>query len=231
MSDETRESSSPSPAHGRPLGDVAGPDDPRAATDEAPRHPKAPRPKQRTPGPYPVPPRKNRTGLVILNTGNGKGKTTAALGILVRARGRDMSVAMLQFIKTEGSERGEHVAARRLGVEIVPMGGGFTWLSERIEEDRERARACWDRCRATLHSGEYDIVVFDELTYPLAYGWLDHQEVFAALRERPEGVHVVITGRKATPELVDFADLVTEMREVKHPYRTRGVGAQPGLEL
>lgn len=205
--------------------------DPSLPEDSSPRHPKAPRPKQRTPGPYPVPPRERRTGLVLLHTGNGKGKTTAALGILLRATGRDMKVAMLQFVKTEGSERGEHIAARRLGVEIVPMGAGFTWLSEKIEEDRALARTCWARCREALESEEYDILIFDELTYALSYGWLEHEEVLPVLDARPQGTHVVITGRKATPELVEFADLVTEMREVKHPYRTQGVGAQPGLEL
>ncbi|MEM7415743.1 MAG: cob(I)yrinic acid a,c-diamide adenosyltransferase [Gemmatimonadota bacterium] len=205
--------------------------DPYSRSDDQPRHPKAPVPKQRTPGKYPVPPRENRKGLVLVHTGNGKGKTTAALGILLRARGRDMTVAMLQFIKTEGSKRGEHFAAEQLGVDILPMGAGFTWLSERIEEDRALARECWARCTDTLQSGEYDIVIFDELTYALSYGWLDHDEVLPVIRDRPQGTHVVITGRKATDELIDFADLVTEMTEIKHPYRTQGIGAQPGLEL
>ena len=227
--DDERGSGRCRPRCGPPPREAA---DPKRSTGEGgPRHPKAPIPKQRTPGPYRVPPRERRTGLVILNIGNGKGKTTAALGTLLRARGRDMAVAMLQFLKTEGVQRGEHVAAERLGVEIVPMGAGFTWLSERIEEDRALARECWAQCRDVLDSGRYDIVIFDELTYPLAYGWLDHDEVLPAIRERPVGTHVVITGRLATPELVDFADLVTEMTEVKHPYRTRGIGAQPGLEL
>lgn len=178
-----------------------------------------------------MPPRDRRHGLVLVHTGGGKGKTTAALGLLLRATGRDMRVAMLQFIKTAGVERGEHIAARRLGVRILPLGAGFTWLSERIDEDRRLARECWARCVEVLHSGEYDVVIFDELTYALSYGWLEHDAVFAALRDRPPGVHVVITGRNATPELVQFADLVTEMREVKHPYRTIGLGAQPGIEL
>lgn len=206
-------------------------DDPGRDPDEASRHPKAPRPKARTPGPYPVPPRERRTGLVLLKTGNGKGKTTSALGLLLRARGRDMRVAMLQFIKSADTERGEHIAARRLGVEIEPMGDGFTWLSEEIEKDRELARTCWARCTEVLHSGAYDVVIFDELTYALSYGWLEHEEVFRVIRERPQGTHVVITGRKATPALREFADLVTEMNEIKHPYRTRGLGAQPGIEL
>lgn len=199
--------------------------------DPGPRHPRAPIPKQRIPGPYPLPPRERRNGLVIVNTGNGKGKTTAGLGLMLRAVGRGMDVAVLQFIKSAERERGEHVAARKLGVEIVPMGAGFTWLSESIEQDRELARRCWAQCADVLHSGDYDLVVFDELTYALAYGWLTHEEVFSVLRDRPQGVHVVITGRKATDELVEFADLVSEMTEVKHPYRTQGVGAQAGIEL
>ncbi|HEX7051916.1 MAG TPA: cob(I)yrinic acid a,c-diamide adenosyltransferase [Longimicrobiales bacterium] len=205
--------------------------DPTRPVDDRPRHPRAPRPKQRTPGRYPLPPRERRRGLVIVNTGDGKGKTTAALGILLRAAGRDMRVAMLQFIKTADCERGEHIGARRLGVEILPLGGGFTWLSEDIEADRRLARECWARCVAVLESGEYDVIIFDELTYALAYGWLTHDEVFDALRARPQGTHVVITGRNATPALIEFADLVTEMREIKHPYRERGLGAQPGIEL
>lgn len=205
--------------------------DPSRPVEDRPRHPRAPRPKQRTPGPYPVPPRERRHGLVIVNTGDGKGKTTAALGILLRATGREMRVAMLQFIKTAEVERGEHIAARRLGVEIVPLGAGFTWLSENLEEDRRLARECWRRCAGVLASGEYDVVILDELTYALAYGWLSHEEVFAALRARPRGTHVIITGRDATPALIEFADLVTEMREVKHPYREIGLGAQPGIEL
>lgn len=207
------------------------PANPLDPVDDRPRHPEAPRPKCRTPGPYRVPPRERRNGLVIVNTGNGKGKTTAALGILLRATGRDMRVAMLQFVKTADVDRGEHIAARRLGIEIHPLGAGFTWLSENIEEDRRLARECWARCVDVLHSGDYDVIIFDELTYALSYAWLTHDEVIEAIRARPKGTHVIITGRKATEPLVEFADLVTEMREVKHPYRTKGLGAQPGIEL
>ena len=205
--------------------------DPTRPVEERPSHPRAPRPKQRTVRGYRVPPRDKRHGLVVVHTGDGKGKTTAALGILLRATGRGMKVAMLQFIKTAEVEQGEHMAALRLGVEIVPLGGGFTWLSDNIGADRELAHAGWQRCVAVLASGEYDVVILDELTYALAYGWLTHEEVFDALQRRPTGTHVVITGRLATPELIGFADLVTEMREVKHPYRERGLGAQPGIEL
>jgi cob(I)alamin adenosyltransferase len=170
-----------------------------------------------------------RQGLVLLNTGNGKGKTTAALGVIMRAWGRGMRVVMLQFIKASHHRYGEHRAAERIGIEVIPMGRGFTWLSKNLEQDRAMARACWQEAVRRLHSGEYDVVVLDEITYPIRYGWLDVQEVIAALAQRPPHVHVVLTGRNAPQELVDFADLVTEMREVKHPYK-RGVKAQPGLE-
>ncbi|MDQ3556540.1 MAG: cob(I)yrinic acid a,c-diamide adenosyltransferase [Gemmatimonadota bacterium] len=169
--------------------------------------------------------------MVIVHTGHGKGKSTAALGILMRGVGREMKVGMWQFIKNAGARYGEHVAAERLGVEVVPLGDGFTWLSENIEEDRALAEAGWAVCEAALRGGVYDILIFDELTYPLRYGWLDTARVLDALRARPRGTHVVITGRDAVPALVEMADLVTEMRLVKHPYREQNIGAQPGIEL
>jgi len=170
-----------------------------------------------------------RRGLVLLFTGNGKGKTTSALGIMMRAWGRDMKVVMLQFIKASHHRFGEHKAAQKMGVEIIPMGRGFTWLSHDLERDKAMARACWEEALKRICSGEYDIVVLDEITYPIRYGWLTTAEVIEALSRRPSHVHVVLTGRNAPQELVDYADLVTEMREIKHPYR-HGVKAQPGLE-
>lgn len=192
---------------------------------------KAPVPKRKRPGPYRVPPREQRHGLLIVNTGDGKGKSTAALGLLLRATGRGMRVGMWQFVKSAETLYGEHLAADRLGVEIVPLGDGFTWLTEDIEEDRALAERGWSLCREALRGGEYDVLVFDELTYPLRFGWLDAEEVLREIRDRPAGTHVVITGRGAPDALVEAADLVTEMRLVKHPYREQGIGAQPGIEL
>lgn len=192
---------------------------------------KAPVPKKKQPGPYRVPPREQRNGLVIVNTGDGKGKSTAALGILLRAAGRDMKVGMWQFIKNPNGRYGEHVAAERLGVEVIALGDGFTWLSENIEEDRALASQGWEVCRTALRSGEFDVLIFDELTYPLKFGWLDMDEVLTEIRNRPVGTHVVITGRGAPEPLVEMADLVTEMKLIKHPYREQGIGAQPGIEL
>jgi cob(I)alamin adenosyltransferase len=171
-----------------------------------------------------------RKTLVVVNTGNGKGKTTAALGVLFRAWGRGYNVCMLQFIKSTTSNYGENKAAKKIGMEIISLGGGFTWLSKDIEKDKALARELWEQCQAKISSGEYDIVALDEFTYPLTYGWLPVDEVIAFLRERPKRTHVIITGRDAPQELIDFADLVTEMREVKHPFQ-QGLKAQPGIEF
>lgn len=175
--------------------------------------------------------RAGRKGLVLLNTGEGKGKTTAALGLLLRAWGRGWNVVMLQFIKAETGNFGEHRAARKMGIEIIPLGSGFTWLSKDIEKDKALARACWEQCKERLLSGAYDLVALDEITYPLTYGWLPIDEVIETLRARPPYVHVVLTGRDAPAELVEFADLVTEMQAEKHPYKTRGIKAQAGIEF
>ncbi len=171
-----------------------------------------------------------RNPLVIVYTGNGKGKTTAALGVVLRASGRGWSVVMLSFIKSETSNYGEERAARKLGIEMIPLGGGFTWLSKDIEKDKALARECWQRCKEKIDSGDYDIVILDEMTYPLNYGWLDIDEVIEMLRQRPTNLHVIITGRDAPQKLIDFADLVTEMREVKHPFQ-KGIKAQPGIDF
>jgi cob(I)alamin adenosyltransferase len=175
-------------------------------------------------------PERRAKDLVIVNTGDGKGKTTAALGLLLRAWGRDMKVVMLQFIKARTGSWGESRAARKLGIEIIPLGDGFTWTSKDIEKDIALAREGWEQCRARIESGEYRVVILDEMTYCFKFGWIDIQEVLEVLRKRPEGVHVIITGRDAPPELIEFADLVTEMRVVKHPYES-GVRAQPGIEF
>lgn len=173
---------------------------------------------------------RGRRGLLIVNTGGGKGKTTAALGVLLRAWGRGMRVAMFQFIKARTANWGETRAAKKLGVEIIPLGDGFTWTSKDIEKDRALAQEGWAQARQRIQGGEYDIVILDEMTYCLQFGWIDMQEVLDVLRTRPEGQHVIVTGRDAPAELIELADLVTEMREVKHPYRV-GIRAQPGIEF
>jgi cob(I)alamin adenosyltransferase len=175
-------------------------------------------------------PTPKRPALVIVYTGNGKGKTTAALGALLRAWGRGMAVVMLSFIKSETSNYGEERAAKKLGIELVPLGAGFTWLSKDLDKDRALAQRCWALCREKIASGQYDIVVLDEITYPINYGWLDLDDVIETLRQRPPALHVILTGRDAPQALIDFADLVTEMREVKHPFQS-GIKAQPGIDF
>jgi cob(I)alamin adenosyltransferase len=175
-------------------------------------------------------PDRHARGLVIVNTGAGKGKTTAALGVVLRAWGRGMRVCMLQFIKNRNANFGEEQAARKLGVEMIPLGDGFTWMSQDLDRDRALAREGWTLCRQKIASGEYDIVVLDEITYCFNYGWLDLDEVLDVLRGRDPRLHVILTGRDAPADLLAYADLVTEMREVKHPYK-EGVQAQKGIEF
>jgi cob(I)alamin adenosyltransferase len=169
-------------------------------------------------------------GLVIVYTGNGKGKTTAALGLMLRAWGRDMKVVMLQFIKHSRANFGEHRAAKRIGLEMVPAGTGFIIREKDKEKGRLAALELWEVAREKIRSGEYRMVILDEFSYPLQFGWITVDEVLQALRDRPAGMHVVITGRDVPQGIIDSADLVTEMKEVKHPYR-RGIKAQPGVEF
>ncbi len=175
-------------------------------------------------------PDRRSQGLLIVHTGNGKGKTTAALGLLFRAWGQGLRVVMFQFIKAKSGNWGESRAARKLDLEIVPLGSGFSWTSSDLEHDRSLAREGWARCREAIESGAYDVVILDELTYCFAFGWLELDEVLQVLQRRPEGQHVVITGRDAPPELIAAADMVTEMREIKHPFAA-GVRAQKGIEF
>lgn len=170
-------------------------------------------------------------GLTIVYTGNGKGKTTAALGLVLRAWGHGLRSCVIQFIKAEGGRWGETIAAERLGIRWHAMGAGFTFRSMDLEIDRARALAGWRLAQEMISSGDYDLVVLDEFTYPVSYGWLPVTEVIGWLREhRPPGLDLVITGRDAVPELIAFADLVTEMREIKHPFN-RGVRARRGIEF
>lgn len=172
-----------------------------------------------------------RKGLVVVNTGNGKGKTTAALGVLFRAWGRDMRVKMFQFIKHTGARFGEKRAAEKLDIPINALGDGFTWRSKDMQRTEDLAREQWEYCKQAILSDEHDIIILDEFTYPLHYGWVPVEDAIETLKQKPHMLHVIITGRYAPDELVEFADLVTEMREIKHPYKEQGIKAQPGLEF
>ena len=168
--------------------------------------------------------------LVLLYTGDGKGKTSSALGVTMRAWGRGWKICWLQFIKSRTANYGETRAARRMGIEMIPLGDGFTWLSKDINKDIALARECWALACEKIESATYDLVVLDEITYPITYGWLEADEVISVLRDRPADMHIIMTGRNAAPELVEFADLVSEMTEVKHPYQ-QGIKAQRGIDF
>lgn len=174
-----------------------------------------------------------RQGLVIIHTGAGKGKTTAALGTAMRAAGNGMRVLVLQFLK--GSwHYGELDAVERFNGDLVirQMGRGFVKIggAETDPEDLRMVEEAWQESVREMQSGQWDLVVLDEINYAIGYGMLDPQAVADALNNRPPMLHVILTGRNAHPLLVELADTVTEMREVKHAY-TRGILAQRGIEF
>ena len=175
----------------------------------------------------------SRKGLLLINTGPGKGKTTAAMGTALRAVGNGMRVLMLQFLK--GSwHYGELDAVQALGSNFIlkQMGRGFVKVggAETDPEDQRLVQEAWNEAQQAINSGEWDMVILDEINYAIGYGMLDPAIVAEALRNRPEMVHVILTGRNAHPLLVELADTVTEMREVKHAYE-KGILAQRGIEF
>lgn len=167
--------------------------------------------------------------LVVVNTGDGKGKTSAAVGVVVRAVARGWSVAMVQFLKSETWKTGEEAVCRGLGVDWWTMGEGFTWDSDDLARDQAVAASAWDRARAAIAAGAHDLVVLDEVTYPLNWGWIDLDDLLTTIRERPSHVNVVCTGRDAPEALLDIADTVTEMVERKHAYQ-QGIRAKKGID-
>ncbi len=169
-------------------------------------------------------------GLTIVHTGKGKGKSTAAFGMVFRALGNDMKVGVVQFVKGKWGT-GERVILEKLGdqVTIVSMGEGFTWETQDRQRDITAARETWEKAKQMILDDEHSMVLCDELNIVLRYDYLDIEEVLEVLRAKPEMKHVIITGRNAKEELIEFADLVTEMEMVKHPFRS-GVKAQVGVE-
>ena len=174
-------------------------------------------------------PTAERRGLILVHTGNGKGKSTAAFGLALRAHGRGKTVKIYQFMKVPSARFGEHRVFEQLGVPIEGLGDGFSWKSKDLDQSAQLARDGWVRAEATIRAGETFLVVLDEIMYPLRYGWLPLAPVLACLRERPTHVHVVLTGRNAPDELIELADTVTEMTLIKHHFKA-GVPAQRGIE-
>lgn len=168
--------------------------------------------------------------LVLVNTGPGKGKTTAAMGVVMRGVGRGWPVAVVQFLKSGNWHTGEEKIGRQLGVDWWAMGDGFTWDSADLTVDEAVAAGAWEHARRLIGAGDHRLVVLDEITYPINWGWIDIADVVATLRARPSQVNVILTGRDAPAALIDIADTVTEMGAVKHAYEA-GIRAKKGIDF
>lgn len=173
-----------------------------------------------------------RKGLIIVHTGDGKGKSTSAFGLAVRAAGNKMKVFIMQFMKGQW-KAGERKSFEKLApeIEVVSMGDGFTWDTQNPEQDRATAGKAWAIAKEKLLSGNYQMVILDEINYVLHYKFLPEDDFIDALSKKPEMLHVVCTGRNASERLVAMADLVTEMRCIKHPFNEQGIPAQKGVEF
>lgn len=187
------------------------------------------RPGVEPPTPPPAPEVRPRS-LVLVNTGDGKGKSTAAFGVVMRAVARDWRVCVIQFIKSDTWKVGEEKTARQLGVEWLKGGDGFTWESPDLDKSEGRAFAAWQLAAAKIAGGEYRLIVLDEITYPMNWGWIDSDAVIAAIRGRPPLVNLIATGRDAPEALIEVADTVTEMVKVRHAY-DRGIRARRGIDF
>ena len=167
--------------------------------------------------------------LVLVNTGDGKGKSTAAFGTAIRAVARGWKVGVVQFLKSGEWSVGEEKIGRQIGIDWWVLGDGFTWDSENIEETEAIARQAWETAKEKIKSGEYQLLILDEITYPINWRWIAVDDVVDAVQERPETVSLILTGRDAPQQIIDLADTVTEMRKVKHAY-DRGVMARRGID-
>ncbi len=171
-------------------------------------------------------------GLIIVNTGNGKGKTTAALGMVMRSLGHGYKVAIIQFIKGAWEPAEKAVLSRwENQLEFLAMGEGFTWETQDRERDILKAKQAWEKAVAFINNLDYQLVLLDEVNVALKLGYLEVETVIKALKQKPEQTHVILTGRGAPTELIEIADLVTEMKLIKHPFKEQGIKAQPGIEF
>jgi cob(I)alamin adenosyltransferase len=167
---------------------------------------------------------------VLVNTGDGKGKSSAAFGVMVRAVAAGWPVAVVQFLKSGRWRTGEEKVGRRLGVDWWSLGDGFTWDSKDLDESEAIAREAWRAAAELIRAGEHRLVILDEITYPMTWGWIDTAEVVETIRSRPADVSVVATGRDAPAELIEVADTVTEMVSRKHAFDA-GIDAMRGIEF
>jgi len=169
------------------------------------------------------------SSIVLLNTGHGKGKSSAAFGVMSRGWARGWRVAVVQFVKGGKWKTGERKLADHLGIEWHTLGDGFTWESTDMDETVAKGRHAWQVAASMLASGDYELLILDEITYAASYGWVPPEQIATAVRQRAPKTSVVMTGRDAPPELIEVADTVTEMRKVKHAY-DRGITAIKGIE-
>ena len=174
--------------------------------------------------------RRRETPLLMVHTGDGKGKSTAAFGMMLRAWNQGWPIGVFQFVKSGKWRVGEHAAAAKLGgIDWFKMGDGWTWTSRDIEQSADLAREGWEEVKRCLAAERYRFYLLDEFTYAMSYGWVDTDEVVDVLVARPGQQYVMITGRRAPDRLVETADLVTEMRKVRHPFDS-GWRGQKGIE-
>jgi cob(I)alamin adenosyltransferase len=171
-----------------------------------------------------------RRDLFIVNTGDGKGKSSSAFGVMLRAIARGWNVKVVQFIKSEKWQTGEKKMAVELGVDWMTGGDGFTWESDDMQATAEAARDAWEHAKEAIGSGAFQLVILDEATYPVTFGWIDVEDVVETIGERPAGVNVILTGRDAHDRLIGAADTVTEMVKVKHAFDA-GIQAKKGLDF
>lgn len=172
-----------------------------------------------------------RHGLTLVHTGEGKGKSSSAFGMVFRAAGWGMNVCVIQFIKGKWKTGEERAAQKFDNIEWHALGDGFTWNTEDPEQDLATSREIWDLCKEKIRSEQYDLVVLDEINYCCGYGWLTGEEIAQFIRdEKPQWMHLVLTGRNAAPEVIDIADTVTEMRPIKHAFE-QGLKAEQGVEF
>lgn len=169
------------------------------------------------------------SSLVVLNTGDGKGKSSSAFGVMIRALAVDWKVAVVQFVKSGDWNVGEEKMGLKLGVDWHNVGEGFTWDSENLDQDIALAQQGWASAASLIAAGEHRLIILDELTYLCAWGWVDTSEIVDAIANRPDHVNLVITGRDAPQELIDAADTVTEMVKVAHAY-DKGILAKRGID-
>lgn len=170
-----------------------------------------------------------RQSIVLINTGDGKGKSSAAFGVMTRGWARGWTVGVVQFLKGGTWKIGERKLAEHLDIEWHTLGDGFTWESTDMDETIAKGRHAWEIAKEKLASGDYNLLILDELTYTMKYEWVEIAEVVDAVVNRAEGTNVVITGRNAPQELIDIADTVTEMKKIKHAY-DKGIKAMKGIE-